>query len=202
MSFYLPYWQGVQTQVWYACPWYVTQTIKTFKFRSFSNSLTFRPLWQKLLDLRYVHNSWSNAVFAKPFAHQRFPTCITDCGLRGRPLCIGFCHCLQVVIGMKYCSAFYRPVWVLKKWGGGLSRCGGCWQLACCNLKVMCCKYNSVRLLWSIAFLSNQLMQLLFLPSHLPSHLICQWQPRLFYPVQWLLMSYNDPVCIGAVPRV
>lgn len=86
------------------------QTIKTFKFRSFSNSLTFRPFWQKLVDLCYVHNSWSTAVFAKPFAHKRFPTCITDCGLRGRPLCIGSCHCLQVVIEMKYCSAGYRPV--------------------------------------------------------------------------------------------
>ena len=108
---------------------------------------------------------------------------LIKCGLSSRPICIGFCQSLQVVIEMYYCSACYRPMWGLKICGGW-SMCGECRQLACCNLKVMCCRYNGVRLLLSIAFLSNQPGAMTLDELQCPGlHRSCTWGLAI---VRWL----------------
>lgn len=49
----------------------IQEVIHQFNFRN-----EFRPFWQKLVDLRYVHIAYITTAFAELLAHQRFPTCM------------------------------------------------------------------------------------------------------------------------------
>jgi len=80
------------------------------KLQKLSHSEVFQTLWQKSIVLTLCTQVLEYGSFCYTFCSSKICHLHIECGLSGSPICIGFCHCLQVIIEMYYCSAWYRPV--------------------------------------------------------------------------------------------
>ena len=69
----------------------------SMKLQKLSHSEVFQTLWQKSILLTLCTQVLEYGTFCYTFCSSKICHLHIECGLSGSPICIGFCHCLQVI---------------------------------------------------------------------------------------------------------